>query len=415
MVTGASWPRRRGSRPNGRREHLPQHSGARARSRSERAALRADTPEARHRDGELGAARRRQRAGALPPARPTPPSSATSRSARARSFADRGRRSTIRLPYTLPSRAKAPVVSVLSASLVAVPALSRVEPGQDLRSDGERDDDAGAPARHVRIARHEHGRGPAAPRFAERAAHEGSHPARRDPDDDVAGARPPPHLTRAGRPVVLGALHGAEDGAAAAGDDGLHERGRRVERGRALRGLDHAEPAAGARAHEQEPAAPRSARTISSMARPMAGAARPTAKTARRSARFMSRAIWSAGRRSSSRLLGSTRSVGSWSYRRSRCRCDASGRRRPEDRRSVANGWRRRDTLIELTPSRCFSVARAELGVQITAAASPCRYENIYSSSYIKANSRGQPLMSLHPSGRAGDVRAAISGMVGRR
>ena len=136
----------------------------------------------------------------------------------------------------------------------------RLEPrraGQDLRSDGERDDDAGAPARHVRIARHEHGRRPAAPRLAERAVHEGGHPARRDPHDDVAGARPPPHLTRAGRPVVLGALHGAEDGAAAPGDDGLDERGRRVERGRALRGLDHAEPAAGARAHEHEPAAPR--------------------------------------------------------------------------------------------------------------------------------------------------------------
>ena len=52
---------------------------------------------------------------------PTPPSSATNRSARARSLAERGRRSTIRLPWTLPSRAKAPVVSVLSASFVAVP------------------------------------------------------------------------------------------------------------------------------------------------------------------------------------------------------------------------------------------------------------------------------------------------------
>ncbi len=70
----------------------------------------------------------RRRRAATGGSRAPPPSSATSRSARARSLADRGLRSTMRLPYTLPSRAKAAVVSVLSVSLVAVPALSRVDP-----------------------------------------------------------------------------------------------------------------------------------------------------------------------------------------------------------------------------------------------------------------------------------------------
>ena len=61
-------------------------------------------------------------------ARSTPPASITIRSPRSRSFSDSAIRSTIRLPYAFPLRIMAPVVIVLSASLVAVPALSRVEP-----------------------------------------------------------------------------------------------------------------------------------------------------------------------------------------------------------------------------------------------------------------------------------------------
>src|SRR2546430_2510929 len=70
------------------------------------------------------ASRRRARAGG------TAPISATRRAARSRSFRERGCTSTMRLPYTLPSRAMLAVVSVLRISLVAVPALRRVEPAR---------------------------------------------------------------------------------------------------------------------------------------------------------------------------------------------------------------------------------------------------------------------------------------------
>ena len=140
------------------------------------------------------------RAGAPPPARSTPPSSATSRE---RPRAELGRaRPEIHHPVAvdLAEPGEGPGGERVERELGR---RSRLEPrraGQDLRSDGERDDDARAPARHVRIARHEHGRRPAPPRLAERAAHERGHPARRDPHDDVAGARPPPHLRARRRP-----------------------------------------------------------------------------------------------------------------------------------------------------------------------------------------------------------------------
>src|SRR5207247_1459518 len=70
------------------------------------------------------ASRRRARAGG------TAPISATRRAARSRSLRERGCTSTMRLPYTFPSRAMLAVVSVLRISLVAVPALSRVEPAR---------------------------------------------------------------------------------------------------------------------------------------------------------------------------------------------------------------------------------------------------------------------------------------------
>jgi len=60
--------------------------------------------------------------------RDTRASSAPRRSARSRSFRDRGWTSIIRLPCTRPSRLMLAVVSVFRTSFVAVPALSRVEP-----------------------------------------------------------------------------------------------------------------------------------------------------------------------------------------------------------------------------------------------------------------------------------------------
>src|SRR5690242_12431414 len=54
--------------------------------------------------------------------------SAMMRSLRSSSFLFVARRSTMRLPYVLPSRIIAPLVMVLSTSFVAVPAFIRVEP-----------------------------------------------------------------------------------------------------------------------------------------------------------------------------------------------------------------------------------------------------------------------------------------------
>ncbi len=62
--------------------------------------------------------------------RPTPVTAMTIRSARSRSFSLPARTSTIRLPYALPQRIIAVVVSVLRTSLVAVPAFMRVEPAR---------------------------------------------------------------------------------------------------------------------------------------------------------------------------------------------------------------------------------------------------------------------------------------------
>src|SRR5438445_487305 len=60
--------------------------------------------------------------------RSTPQHSMTMRWPRSRSLSLVAIRSTIRLPYTLPSRIMAPVVMELSTSLVAVPAFIRVDP-----------------------------------------------------------------------------------------------------------------------------------------------------------------------------------------------------------------------------------------------------------------------------------------------
>ena len=60
--------------------------------------------------------------------RSTCATSITMRSPRSISFLLVAFKSTMRLPYVFPSRTMAPVVSVLSASLVAVPAFIRVDP-----------------------------------------------------------------------------------------------------------------------------------------------------------------------------------------------------------------------------------------------------------------------------------------------
>ena len=71
---------------------------------------------------------------------------------------------------------------------------------------------------------------------------------------------------RAGVDVVLGAFDRADQRLVPAGDDPLHHLRRRAEGGRALRGVEHAEPAAGAGADVEEPPAgaerpPRSGRS----------------------------------------------------------------------------------------------------------------------------------------------------------
>src|SRR5205807_5130480 len=130
------------------------------------------------------------------------------------------------------------VVSVLRTSLVAVPALSRVEPASTSgpgagatstsatpRSDRDGSDEhvGDAAERSGRVADHENRAAAARPRHAERRAHERRHAARRDPDDHVALARPGPKPPDRVPCVVLGALAGAEDRRAPAGHHGLDE------------------------------------------------------------------------------------------------------------------------------------------------------------------------------------------------
>ena len=55
--------------------------------------------------------------------------------------------------------------------------------------------------------------------------------------------------------VVFGGFGGARKGGFAAGDDALHQIRRDVESGRAFGGIEHAQPAAGARADVEEAAA----------------------------------------------------------------------------------------------------------------------------------------------------------------
>ncbi len=90
----------------------------------------------------------------------------------------------------------------------------------------------------------------------ERAADELRDAARRHADHDVAlGDAQPRHAARAFLEVVLDAFARAEHRVLAAGHDGLDQPRRRAERRRHLRGFDHAETSARARADEKQPAA----------------------------------------------------------------------------------------------------------------------------------------------------------------
>ena len=115
----------------------------------------------------------------------------------------------MRLPWTLPSRTKAAVVSVLSASLVAVPALSRVDPARISGPTAERDHDArGSSAAPSGLQVTSTVTAPRRRASREGRAHEGRHAARRHAHHDVAAPRPAPHLPRPVRGVVLRAFHG---------------------------------------------------------------------------------------------------------------------------------------------------------------------------------------------------------------
>ena len=123
-------------------------------------------------------------------------------------------------------RTMAPVVSMFSTILVAVPALRRVEPAITSAPT------PGAIVRSTNVCSSVPGsqvtkmiRAPALPRARERAAHELRHAAGRDADDDVLLGRPQARdRPRAFLVVVLDAFLRAEDRVAAAGHDRLHER-----------------------------------------------------------------------------------------------------------------------------------------------------------------------------------------------
>ena len=146
---------------------------------------------------------------------------------------------------------------MLSTILVAVPALSRVDPamtsgptaGAMIRSTKFC---SSVPGQHVtKMMRAPFLRAPvSAPRT------NCVMPLAETPMIDVAlGDAQPRDAARAFLEVVLDALARAEHRFLAAGHDGLHQLGRRAERRRHLGRFDDAEPAARAGADEEQPAA----------------------------------------------------------------------------------------------------------------------------------------------------------------
>ena len=77
-----------------------------------------------------------------------------------------------------------------------------------------------------------------------------------DPYQDVAGGESTRgQVARSDRRIVLGGLGGSRKRGGAAGDDSLHQIGRNGKSGRTLRGIEHAQASAGARADVKQAAA----------------------------------------------------------------------------------------------------------------------------------------------------------------
>src|SRR5205814_2174339 len=90
--------------------------------------------------------------------------------------------------------------------------------------------------------------------FLDRALSEGSHPARRDPDQDVLRADFFSDFEPCGESIVLGAFLRAENGFFSSGHQSLNESGPSPESRRQLRRFENAQAAARARSGKKNSA-----------------------------------------------------------------------------------------------------------------------------------------------------------------
>lgn len=95
----------------------------------------------------------------------------------------------------------------------------------------------------------------ALPRCAKAFRDERRHAACRNADDDIAPTDAALHRAPRIMTAVLRSLARAKDRPASSRHDGLHQRRLRVKRRRTFRGLNNTQPAARARAEEEEPPA----------------------------------------------------------------------------------------------------------------------------------------------------------------
>ena len=148
---------------------------------------------------------------------------------------------------------------MLRTILVAVPALSRVEPAMTSGADGRRDHEVDERLQlGARVAGDEDDLRAGPARAVQPAADERRHAARRHADDDVFRRRAEPgERARALFVVVLDALARTDEGPVPAGHHGAHQVGIGAEGRRHLGRFEHAKAAAGAGADEhQTPALP---------------------------------------------------------------------------------------------------------------------------------------------------------------